>query len=235
MAKNKIKLDESLENLRAEEVLKWAFRIFSDRVAIASSFGTEDMVLIDMAAKLNPSVRIFTIDTGRLPQETYDLIEDTIKKYGISIEAYFPDTDKTERLLREHGPNLFYESVELRQLCCHVRKVEPLKRALRSLDAWICGLRREQSVTRKDVRKVEIDEANGGIVKINPLAEWSNDEVWEYIRNYGVPYNKLHDEGYPSIGCAPCTRAVAPGEDIRAGRWWWENPEDKECGLHKGR
>lgn len=233
MSAKKVELTENLESLKAEEILKWAFENFSDKVAIASSFGPEDMVLIDMAVKLNPSVRIFTIDTGRLHQETYDLIEKAREKYGVVIETFYPNTERLEELLKEYGPNLFYKSVELRKLCCHARKGEPLQRALKSLDAWICGLRREQSVTRKDIRKVEIDEANGGIIKINPLADWTTEDVWNYIRNHNVPYNELHDKGYPSIGCLPCTRPVAPGEDIRAGRWWWESPEQKECGLHK--
>lgn len=235
MVENGLEINQDVEDLRAEEILKRALETFSNRIAIASSFGAEDMVLIDMAVKLKSSVRIFTIDTGRLPQETYDLIEKTLKKYDCVIETYFPEKEQLEKLVREHGPNPFYKSVELRQLCCKARKVEPLQRALSSLDAWICGLRREQSVTRSGIRKVEKDEANGGILKINPLAEWSNKDVWNYIRNHRVPYNKLHDEGYPSIGCVPCTRAVAPEEDIRAGRWWWERPEEKECGLHKGR
>jgi phosphoadenosine phosphosulfate reductase len=221
-----------LEDKSAQEVLGWAIESFKGKIALANSFGAEDVVLTDMILKIDPTVRIFTLDTGRLPQETYEVWERIERKYGIRIEPYFPKFEDVERMLREHGPNPFYESVELRKLCCRVRKVEPLKRALSGLDAWITGLRREQAVTRADVRKVEIDEANGGIVKVNPLADWKTKQVWDYIRENDVPYNALHDYGYPSIGCAPCTRAIKPWEDIRAGRWWWENPELRECGLH---
>ena len=153
-------------------------------------------------------------------------------RYGVCVEVYFPDAIRVQDMVRAQGLNLFYNSVELRKLCCHVRKVEPLKRALKDLNAWMTGLRREQAVTRADVRKVELDKDHGNIVKINPLAEWSCEQVWNYIRENNVPFNRLHKQGYPSIGCAPCTRAVTPGEDLRAGRWWWENPETKECGLH---
>lgn len=222
------------KEMSASELLSYAFKKFGEKVAIASSFGAEDMVLIDMASRLIPKPRVFTLDTGRLPQETYELIERVRERYNIQIEIYFPEKEKVEEMVKKHGPNLFYQSVELRKLCCQVRKVEPLKRALSGLSAWICGLRREQSVTRSQIEKVEIDEANGGILKINPLADWSTAQVWDYIRKNKVPYNALHDRGYPSIGCLPCTRAVKPGEDIRAGRWWWESPEHKECGLHKG-
>ena len=193
------------------------------------------MVLIDMWAKINPGGKVFTLDTGRLPQETYEVMEEIRKKYPITLEYYFPDKEDVEKMLREHGPNLFYKSVELRKLCCYVRKVKPLARALAGKEAWITGLRREQAVTRKSIRKVEIDEVHGNIVKINPLADWTEEMVWEYIRKNEVPYNKLHYKNFPSIGCAPCTRAVKPGEDIRAGRWWWELPEHKECGLHPAR
>lgn len=221
-----------LEGKTAQEVLKWADEAFGNKVALASSFGAEDVVLIDMWVEINPNARIFTLDTGRLPQETYNVIDEIRQRYKINIEFYFPDTKKTEEMLNKYGPNLFYESVDLRKLCCNVRKVEPLNRALSKLDAWVCGLRREQSVTRTQVKKLEIDEAHNGIVKINPLADWAEKQVWDYIKQNNVPYNALHDKNYPSIGCAPCTRAVKPGEDIRAGRWWWENPETKECGLH---
>jgi len=188
--------------------------------------------LIDMWAKINPKFRIFTLDTGRLPQETYNLMEEIRKRYNLNIEFYFPDYHKVEEMLNKYGPNLFYESVELRKLCCNIRKVEPLNRALKDLSAWVCGLRREQSITRQDIQKIEIDTAHNGIYKINPLADWKDADVWNYIRENHIPYNALHDKGYPSIGCAPCTRAIKPGEDIRAGRWWWERPEQKECGLH---
>jgi len=228
---------KEFEEKKAEEILKWAIEKFGKKVALASSFGAEDVVLIDMLMKIDPSARIFTIDTGRLPQETYDVIEKIMEKYGAKIEFLFPDKRAVEEMLEKYGPNLFYKSVELRRLCCHIRKVEPLERILKDLDAWITGLRREQSVTRVQIEKVEEDERTfDGIkrvlIKINPLADWTEKQVWDYIKRNNVPYNALHDRSYPSIGCAPCTRAIKPGEDIRAGRWWWETPEKKECGLH---
>lgn len=221
-----------LEDKTPQEILKWADETFDNKVAIASSFGAEDVVLIDMMIKINPKARIFTLDTGRLPQETYNVIEEIHRRYKVNIEFFFPDTKKIEEMLDKYGPNLFYESVDLRKLCCNIRKVEPLNRALLKLDAWICGLRREQSVTRQEVKKLEIDTTHNSIIKINPLVDWTEQQVWDYIRENNVPYNALHDRNYPSIGCAPCTRAIKPGEDIRAGRWWWEKPESKECGLH---
>lgn len=216
----------------AEDALRWGLDTFGDRVALSSSFGTEDMVLVDMLCRLRARPRVFTLDTGRLPQETYDLIDTVRARYDARVEVYAPQTVAVEAMVRTHGPNLFCRSVELRKLCCHVRKVEPLQRALAGLDAWISGLRRDQAPTCARVARVELDAANGGLVKINPLADWSWAQVWDYIRTHSVPYNALHDQGYPSIGCAPCTRAVQPGEDLRAGRWWWERDAQKECGLH---
>ncbi len=218
----------------AQEILAWGLETYGDRLVIASSFGAEDVVLIDMAAGISRDARIFTLDTGRLHQETYDVMDAVRTKYGISVEVMSPDTVTLQELIRAKGPNSFYASVDNRRECCNVRKMQPLRRALGTADAWVTGLRREQSVTRTDVQFVEIDDSNGGIVKLNPLAAWSEDDVWGYIRDNDVPYNKLHDQGFPSIGCAPCTRAVEPGEDVRAGRWWWEEPELKECGLHPG-
>lgn len=226
-----IELAERFEKATAQEVLEWALHEFGSKIALASSFSAEDVVLIDMLAKLGGKVKIFTIDTGRLHQETYNVIDAIREKYNISIEIYFPKTEDVEKMVKEHGPNLFYKSVELRILCCHIRKVEPLKRALSGLDAWITGLRREQAPTRASIMKVEIDHINGGIVKINPLADWTSQQVWTYIHENNVPYNALYDQGYTSIGCAPCTRPIKPGEDPRAGRWWWEKGV-KECGLH---
>ncbi len=226
---------EELESKTAQEILVWALGEFHPRIALAASFGAEDVVVIDMLMKLNRKARVFTLDTGRLPYETYSLMEAIRERYGLAIEVYFPEAPAVEAMTREHGVNLFYRSIENRKLCCHVRKVEPLGRALAGLDAWITGLRRDQAVTRTGVRKVEVDAERGGIIKVNPLADWMSEQVWAYIRAHDVPYNALHDRGYPSIGCAPCTRAVAPGEDPRAGRWWWENPETKECGLHPAR
>ena len=227
------KLNDEFEKKSASDILSWAVKEFGDKVSLASSFGAEDVVLIDLLVKMNPKARIFTLDTGRLNEETYDVMERIRSKYKISIESYFPDRQKVEALERQKGFFSFRESVDNRKECCGIRKVEPLGRALSCLKAWMTGLRREQAVTRTTIQKIEIDEAHGGILKINPLADWSEKQVWDYIKANKVPYNRLHDRGYPSIGCAPCTRAVKPGEDIRAGRWWWENPENKECGLHR--
>ncbi|OIO40608.1 MAG: phosphoadenosine phosphosulfate reductase [Candidatus Omnitrophica bacterium CG1_02_49_10] len=226
------KLAGELERKSAQDVIQWGIGEYKNKIALASSFGAEDVVLVDMIAKIDKSARIFTLDTGRLPQETYEVIEKIRKKYGINIEFFFPDTKAVEEMENTKGPDLFYDSVENRKLCCNVRKMGPLRRTMSSVDAWICGLRREQAVTRTDIMKVEIDETNGGKIKLNPLADWTEKQVWEYIKKNNVPYNALHDKNYPSIGCAPCTRAIEPGEDVRAGRWWWESPETKECGLH---
>lgn len=223
--------NQEFEKKTAEALLKWALEKFPKTV-LASSFGAEDVVLIDMLVKLNPKARIFTLDTGRLNEETYDVMERIRRKYKISIESYFPDAAKVESLERAKGFYSFRDSIENRKECCGIRKVEPLNRALKGVDGWITGLRREQAVTRTDVKKIEKDETHGGILKFNPLADWTEKQVWDYIKTNQVPYNALHDAGYPSIGCAPCTRAIKPGEDVRAGRWWWENPEHKECGLH---
>ena len=222
-----------LEDLSAEETLRWALEQFSPRIALACSFQAEGSVLIDMIHRIRGSnFRIFTLDTGRLNQETYDCMDAIRARYGVGVEVYFPDALKAQEMVREHGLNLFYNSVGLRKLCCGIRKVEPLKRALKDLRAWMTGMRREQAATRAGVKKVELDRDHGDIIKINPLVDWSYQEIWNYIRKNDVPYNQLHDRGYPSIGCAPCTRALRAGENLRAGRWWWENPETKECGLH---
>src|SRR3989338_7959631 len=211
-----VKLSEKelneLDRKSAEEVLRWALDTFGDKVALASSFGAEDMVITDMLLKISPKARIFTLDTGRLPQETYDVMDGTRKKYNANIEVYFPAAEDVEKMEQEHGANLFYNSIELRKLCCNVRKVKSLNKALSKLDAWICGLRREQAVTRTEVKKVEVDSSHNNIYKLNPLADWTAKQVWDYIKKNNVPYNKLHDKNYPSIGCAPCTRAVKPGE-----------------------
>ncbi|NTW75093.1 MAG: phosphoadenylyl-sulfate reductase [Chlorobiaceae bacterium] len=202
------------------------------KVAFSTSLGAEDQVIADLIHREGLAIPLFTLDTGRLPQETYDLLAETRRRYGLAIEVLFPETRSVERMVSESGPNLFYESVEKRRECCRVRKVEPLKRRLSTLDAWICGLRREQSVTRTGVDVVEWDDVFG-LVKVNPLVDVNEAWVWEYIRTHDVPFNRLHERGYPSIGCAPCSRAVEPGEDIRAGRWWWELAEHRECGLHR--
>ena len=223
---------KEFETKSAQEILKWAFETFGERVALASSFGVEDVALIDIMVTLNPKARIFTLDTGRLNEETYEVMERVREKYGISLGSYFPDAKAVEQLERAKGLYSFRKSVENRKECCGIRKVEPLGRALSHLDAWITGLRRQQAVTRTAVAKIEIDEGHHNMVKLNPVADWTEQQVWDYVRRRGVPYNKLHDQGYPSIGCSPCTRAIKLGEDIRAGRWWWETPEQKECGLH---
>ena len=197
----------------------------------ANSLGAEDMVLTDLIVKSGLPIEIFSLDTGRLPLETYDLMAAVQQHYGLKLKVYFPQSEGVENYVRANGINAFYESVELRKGCCHVRKVEPLKRALAGKKAWITGLRAEQAATRVGLPQQEFDEGNG-LEKFNPLASWSEQEVWTYIKQNAVPYNALHDKFYPSIGCAPCTRAISPGEDVRAGRWWWENPETKECGLH---
>jgi phosphoadenosine phosphosulfate reductase len=215
-----------------EQVLAWAERRFGAKAVIASSFGAEDVVLIDLARQHAPSLRLFTLDTGRLPPETYELMETIRKRYGLEVETFFPERNRVEALESAQGYFSFKQSIEARKACCALRKVEPLKRALAGREAWLTGLRREQSVTRTGVEVIALDADHGGLVKLNPLAGWSSKQVWAYIRENGVPYNVLHDRGYPSIGCAPCTRAVKPYEDERAGRWWWESAENRECGLH---
>ena len=230
-----IELQKQLQPLDAQEIVNWAFEYFGvSSVALASSLGAEDQVLTAMLINASPQARIFTIDTGRLHQETYDVMDITAKKYNFHYEILFPQADKIADMTSAYGPNLFYDSIEHRKLCCQLRKIEPLKKKLSTLSAWICGLRRDQSVTRTQIQKVEWDEAFG-LVKINPLADWSEAQVWDYIRAHSIPYNKLHDQHFPTIGCLPCTRAVKEGEDIRAGRWWWEDPIHKECGLHNGK
>src|SRR5690554_1939588 len=200
-------------------------------VTFANSFGAEDMVLTDLILRHQLPIEIFTLDTGRLPAETYDLMAETERFYKTRLRVLFPNRDAVEDYVQTHGINAFYESVDLRKACCHMRKVEPLKRALRDKKAWITGMRAQQSTTRAALPTRQYDDGNG-LEKLNPLSDWTEQEVWAYIRVHNVPYNKLHDQFYPSIGCAPCTRAIAMGEDIRAGRWWWENPDSKECGLH---
>jgi phosphoadenosine phosphosulfate reductase len=222
-----------LENKSAEEILQWTLNQYGKRAGIASSFGMEDMILIDMVSKLEGDITIFTLDTGRLHEETYEIMEKVRSRYGLAVKTYFPDKEKVEALVRNKGFFSFRESVDNRKECCFIRKVEPLQRALGELDAWVTGLRREQSVTRTDVPKVDNDADNPPLVKINPLAEWTQKEVEAYIEKHSVPVNALHKRNFPSIGCAPCTRPITEGEDIRAGRWWWENPEHKECGLHR--
>jgi phosphoadenosine phosphosulfate reductase len=202
-----------------------------DPVAFASSLGAEDMVLTDLIAKHAPGIEIFTLDTGRLHAETHRLLQQVTHHYGLRIRVVCPQGDALERMVAEHGINGFFDSVASRKACCEVRKVAPLGRALAGKRAWVTGLRRAQATTRTNLPLQERD-ATHGLEKFNPLAEWQEREVWAYLRLFGVPYNALHDRGFPSIGCEPCTRAVTPGEDVRAGRWWWEQPGGRECGLH---
>ncbi|MHB1844543.1 MAG: phosphoadenylyl-sulfate reductase [Deltaproteobacteria bacterium] len=228
-------LSQKLAKASAEEILRFADERFGDRATIASSFGVEDVVLIDLARKHAPHLTFFTLDTGRLHPETYEVMEAIRARYGVRIEAYFPERAKVEELERAHGYFSFRESLQARKDCCGLRKLEPLGRALEGKEAWVTGLRREQSPTRTGVDAIELDPAHGGIAKLNPLSAWTERQVWDYVKANDIPYNALHDQGFPSIGCAPCTRAIKPYEDIRAGRWWWENPEQKECGLHSHR
>jgi len=200
-------------------------------VAFANSLGAEDMVLTDIIDRHHIDIEMFSLDTGRLPQETYDLMQTVRERYKTALRIYFPNVRQVEAYVAEHGVNGFYQSVDLRKNCCYIRKVEPLRRALQGKRGWVTGIRREQATTRANL-SVSAYDMDNRMQKINPLLEWTHAEVWEYLKRYEVPYNKLHDKFYPSIGCAPCTRAVTPGEDIRSGRWWWEMPETKECGLH---
>lgn len=221
-------LESKIENAKA--LLQQVARDYAP-ATFASSFGAEDMVLIDLICKHAPEVEVFTLDTGRLPEETHRLMQQVKERYGLLTRVYFPQAAAVEDYVRTQGANAFYQSVELRMACCHIRKVEPLRRALAGKRAWITGMRRQQSVTRHELALSEWDSENN-LQKFSPLADWTQSEIWAYIRRFEVPYNALHDQGYASIGCAPCTRAITAGEDIRAGRWWWEQPSSKECGLH---
>jgi phosphoadenosine phosphosulfate reductase len=221
---------DSLETQSPEEILRWTLDRFHPHVAIATSF--QDAVLLHMASRIRPDVRIFSVDTGRLPEETYAFAEAVRLRLNLSIEWVFPKHEAVETLERAKGLYSFRESLEARKACCAIRKVEPLNRALTGLKAWVTGLRREDGETRAELKVVEVDEAHGGILKINPLAHWTSVAVEAYVRQHGLPVHRLTERGYPSIGCAPCTRAVEPGQPLRSGRWWWENPEHKECGLH---
>jgi phosphoadenosine phosphosulfate reductase len=228
-------LEAPSESMSAQELVQWTQDRFGSKAAFACSFGAEDMVLLDMIARARrpngEGIRIFTLDTGRLFPETYDLLEKARQRYGIPIHVVFPDAAEVEKMVNEKGPNLFYESVENRKLCCRVRKVLPLDRALSGSEAWVVGLRREQSTERSVIPKVTEDPGHPGVYKVSPLADWSWDTVMEYVRKNDVPISDLHARGYISIGCAPCTRVVPPGADPRSGRWWWETGA-KECGLH---
>jgi thioredoxin-dependent adenylylsulfate APS reductase len=220
------------EHADPRELLAWAIESFHPRLAISAAGGVDGMAIIDMAWRIDPSIRVFTLDTGRLNPETYTLFERVRDRYGIDVEFETPNGTTVATYETQHGPNAMYDSVRLRTRCCEIRKVEPLKRKLATLDAWVAGLRREQWASRRNIAKVELDLDHGGVVKLNPLADWTLERVRDYIRANHVPYHELFDHGYTSIGCAPCTRAVVPGESERAGRWWWEEDTDKECGIH---
>jgi phosphoadenosine phosphosulfate reductase len=223
------------DSLGPQEILTWAIKNFHPGISLSCSFGApEGLALLDMMHRIDPRSRVFVLDTGRLPQATYDLIDRVRERYDKEIEVLLPRAEDVQEMVRARGVNLFYESIENRQLCCRLRKVEPLKRHLAGLDAWVSGLRRDQNVTRADTPKVEIDYIHGGLVKVNPIADWTREQVLAYVEAHNVPINRLHAEGYPSIGCAPCSRAVRPGADERSGRWWWEQPETRECGIHMG-
>jgi len=226
-------LSVEFEGAEPQELLEWALERFSPRIALSTAFQIDGVALIDMAYELDEEIQVFSVDTGRLPAESYTLIEQLRERYPrMRLELLSPEPRQLTRMVARHGPNLFYRSVENRLLCCNVRKVQPLIKHLAGLDAWITGLRRDQWASRTDIRKIEIDHDHGAIVKLNPLAEWTEDEVWDYVREHDVPTHPLYARGYTSIGCAPCTRAVAPGEASRAGRWWWETNAPKECGIH---
>lgn len=226
------RLNDEFEGSSPREVLEWASRNLGSGVALATSFQLQGMALLDMLVRTDPRARIFTLDTGRLPSQTYDLMDRVRDRYGVNVEVLFPDKAEVEEMVARHGVNLFYKSVENRRLCCQVRKTNPLNGFLRTLDAWISSIRADQTEQRAGARKFEIDYLHGRMLKINPILDWTIERVWDYVRENDVPYNELHDMGYPSIGCAPCTRAVKEGDDPRAGRWWWERGSDKECGIH---
>lgn len=225
-------LNKRLLGKTAQEIIAFFVETMGDKITFGTSMGAEDQLITQMLLEVNKGVSIFTLDTARLFPETYELIDRTNKKYGIKIAVFFPDYKEVEQMVAEKGINLFFDSIDNRHLCCQIRKLNPLKRALNGKEAWFTGLRRSQSVTRVDMQIVEWDE-NSGMLKVNPLIDWSEDDVWNYIDKHGIPFNPLHKKGYPSIGCQPCTRAIMEGEDVRAGRWWWENPDSRECGLHK--
>ena len=224
--------NEELKDKHPVGVIGFFLQHFGEEIVLSTSLGLEDQVLTEMVLRQRPQTEVFTLDTGRLFPETYDLIARTNKFFGIRMLTYFPEPQRVEKMVAENGINLFYDSVEKRKLCCSIRKVAQLPRAFRGKEAWICGLRKDQSVSRFFNKLVEWD-ANNGLIKINPLINWTEKQVWDYIKRNNIPYNLLHDRGFPSIGCEPCTRAIEPGESIRAGRWWWEEELHKECGLHK--
>jgi phosphoadenosine phosphosulfate reductase len=225
-------LSRATENLDAKEIISYLNISYGADAVFSTSFGIEDQVVTHLIQEVGRNIAIFTLETGRLFPETYKVWSRTVEKYDLPIRAYYPLTEQVENLLSTKGPSSFYNSVEDRKECCYIRKIEPLHRAIRGYKVWITGIRAEQSPNREDMRAVEYDAANN-ILKIHPLFHWTLAEVEDYIKTHQVPYNLLHDKGFPSIGCQPCTRAIAPGEDFRAGRWWWEDTSKKECGLHR--
>jgi phosphoadenosine phosphosulfate reductase len=225
-------LNEEFSNKTPQNILEWCIKELNQNIALASSFQAQGMVLIDMLMRIDNNARIFTIDTGRLNQQTYDVLDVVRSKYNNKIEVLFPDRNEVEDMVKEHGINLFYKGVENRLMCCQIRKVNPLNNFLKTVDGWITSIRSEQTAARAEAEKFELDTLHGNILKVNPIVDWSEEMVWDYINKNKVPYNKLHDIGYPSIGCEPCTRAVKEGEDPRSGRWWWETDSAKECGIH---
>lgn len=227
--------EDEMETRNPVEILTWAIKNFHPRLTLAASFGgPEGMVILDMMHKIEPTSRVFVLDTGRLHQATHDLVDRVRDRYDKRVEIVFPRGEDVQQMVAEKGQNLFYESQDDRKRCCRLRKVEPMRRYLEDVDAYVSGLRRDQNANRATTRKVEFDDAAGGIVKLNPLADWSVDQVWDYLSEHSVPVNRLHKQGYPSVGCDPCTRAIKEGEDPRAGRWWWESDDTRECGLHVG-
>ena len=217
-----------------EEILQWAIENYGDKLGIVTSFQASGMTILDMAVKINPNIRVLTLDTGRLPEETYGFMEEVQHYYGIKIDVIYPETQDVQNLVSTHGINMFYRDHQLRLACCHARKVLPLKKALSNLDCWVSGLRRDQWASRANTQKIEFDDKHDNIIKLNPLADWTEEDVLSYTRRNNVPKHPLYAKGFKSIGCAPCTRAVEAGENIRAGRWWWEKNTAKECGIHCG-
>jgi phosphoadenosine phosphosulfate reductase len=225
-------LNKELQGKSAQEIVSFFLNEMGEKITFGTSLGAEDQVITHMLSQHSSKFKIFTLDTARLFPEVYDLIDLTNKRYKISIDIFFPEPGEVESMVSEKGINLFFDSIENRHLCCQIRKLNPLKRALVGRESWFTGLRRAQSVTRTEMQIVEYD-ANSGMLKVNPLIDWSEKDVWDYIDKNKIPFNPLHKKGYPSIGCQPCTRAIMEGEGVRAGRWWWENPDTRECGLHQ--
>ncbi|HSC54968.1 MAG TPA: phosphoadenylyl-sulfate reductase [Phnomibacter sp.] len=225
------RLEQLIDNTNPVQTLRNIAEAWPGEVVLSTSFSWEDQVITHLVAAHQIPIDLFTLDTGRLFPETYSTWTATLEKYGVPITAYYPDAQHLQQFVAEHGPNAFYDSVDLRKSCCHIRKVEPLQRALRQRKVWITGIRAEHSPNRQGMTQVELDEAND-VVKFHPLLHWTTDEVTQFIKEHQVPANPLHQKGFVSIGCAPCTRAIKPGEDFRAGRWWWEDADKKECGLH---